>query len=445
MRVVRATVQPPLTSPRRWESGTRTSVKKTSLNEAPPVIWRSGRTSTPGACMSTTNPVRPLCLGASGSVRQMISPMSENCAPEVHTFWPVTIHSSPSRTARVWSPARSLPAPGSLNSWQADDVAAPHRPQVALLHLVGGVGQDRRRHHAEADAEGGHGRRVEAGLEPVVEPLVGRGAARRPPSDSGPVIQPKPASKRSWAHARAAASSARSSSGVRSGRTDTSSDPSPQACVDLDPGLGVGLQERQRLTLEVRFGDLCRHGATPSCSRCRAGHGAGHGRLSVPRGPKRPPNPPGRIARPGRCGRKEVMAYVLAVLAAFANATTTILQRMGVETAPAETTMRLSLLAYARAPDGVAGRASRVMIGGLHPAGLRPALRAAHHGPAHPDLGAALPGGHLVDLVPPAPDLAGVGGRVRGGRRAGPVPGRRRPRRRQRAPPTWGLGICRSP
>jgi drug/metabolite transporter (DMT)-like permease len=41
------------------------------------------------------------------------------------------------------------------------------------------------------------------------------------------------------------------------------------------------------------------------------------------------------------------MAYVLAVFGAFANAMTTILQRMGVETAPPETTMRLSLLAYA--------------------------------------------------------------------------------------------------
>ena len=41
------------------------------------------------------------------------------------------------------------------------------------------------------------------------------------------------------------------------------------------------------------------------------------------------------------------MAYVLAVLAAFANALTTILQRLGVETAPESTTMRLSLLAYA--------------------------------------------------------------------------------------------------
>jgi hypothetical protein len=84
--VVRATVQPWFTSPRRWSSGTRTSVKKTSLNEAPPVIWRSGRTSTPGACMSTTKPVRPLCLGWSASVRTMTSPMSLYCAPEVQTF-----------------------------------------------------------------------------------------------------------------------------------------------------------------------------------------------------------------------------------------------------------------------------------------------------------------------------------------------------------------------
>jgi drug/metabolite transporter (DMT)-like permease len=41
------------------------------------------------------------------------------------------------------------------------------------------------------------------------------------------------------------------------------------------------------------------------------------------------------------------MAYLLAVAAAFSNAITTILQRMGVETAPAETTLRFSLIAYA--------------------------------------------------------------------------------------------------
>ena len=41
------------------------------------------------------------------------------------------------------------------------------------------------------------------------------------------------------------------------------------------------------------------------------------------------------------------MAYVLAVMAALANALTSILQRMGVESAPESTTLRLSLIAYA--------------------------------------------------------------------------------------------------
>ncbi|MHB8439750.1 MAG: DMT family transporter [Acidimicrobiales bacterium] len=56
------------------------------------------------------------------------------------------------------------------------------------------------------------------------------------------------------------------------------------------------------------------------------------------------------------------MSYLLAVIAAFANAMTTILQRLGVETAPQETTMRLSLMVYAlRRRVWLAGFA--VMIG----------------------------------------------------------------------------------
>lgn len=43
----------------------------------------------------------------------------------------------------------------------------------------------------------------------------------------------------------------------------------------------------------------------------------------------------------------KTMAYLLAVLASLSNAMTTILQRMGVERAPADTTLRFSLLAYA--------------------------------------------------------------------------------------------------
>ena len=39
------------------------------------------------------------------------------CARVVHTFCPLSTHSSPSRSARVESPATSDPAPGSLNSW----------------------------------------------------------------------------------------------------------------------------------------------------------------------------------------------------------------------------------------------------------------------------------------------------------------------------------------
>ncbi len=41
------------------------------------------------------------------------------------------------------------------------------------------------------------------------------------------------------------------------------------------------------------------------------------------------------------------MVYVLAVAAALCNALTSVFQRMGVEDAPEETTMRLSLMAYA--------------------------------------------------------------------------------------------------
>ena len=59
----------------------------------------------------------PSCFGASGSVRAIRIPNFENCASEVQIFCPLTTHSSPSRTARVPSDARSDPDPGSLKSW----------------------------------------------------------------------------------------------------------------------------------------------------------------------------------------------------------------------------------------------------------------------------------------------------------------------------------------
>ena len=59
----------------------------------------------------------PRCFGTSGSVRASSIPKSAESAPEFHTFCPVTTHSSPSRSARVPTLARSDPDPGSLKSW----------------------------------------------------------------------------------------------------------------------------------------------------------------------------------------------------------------------------------------------------------------------------------------------------------------------------------------
>ena len=103
----------------------RTSSKNTSLNNAVPVISLIGRMSMPGVSIGQMKYEMPLCFGASGLVRAMRMPNFENCAPDVHTFWPFTTHSSPSRTARVVSDAKSLPAPGSLNSWH--QISSPAR------------------------------------------------------------------------------------------------------------------------------------------------------------------------------------------------------------------------------------------------------------------------------------------------------------------------------
>ena len=71
----------------------------------------------PGASIGQTKYEMPCCLATSGSVRAMRIPYRANWASEVQIFWPFTTHSSPSRTARVPRLARSLPEPGSLNSW----------------------------------------------------------------------------------------------------------------------------------------------------------------------------------------------------------------------------------------------------------------------------------------------------------------------------------------
>ena len=59
------------------------------------------------------NTVRPRCLGTSQFVRARHRAQSDHHAPVVHTFEPLRIHSSPSRTAVVSAPATSEPPLGS--------------------------------------------------------------------------------------------------------------------------------------------------------------------------------------------------------------------------------------------------------------------------------------------------------------------------------------------
>jgi hypothetical protein len=59
-----------------------------------------------------------LCRGTDESVRHSASPIWLCWASDVHTFWPLSTHSSPSRSARMATLARSEPAAGSLKSWQ---------------------------------------------------------------------------------------------------------------------------------------------------------------------------------------------------------------------------------------------------------------------------------------------------------------------------------------
>ena len=61
--------------------------------------------------------MRPLCLGASGSVRATSMHHLASCAKVVQTFCPVTTHSPFDFTAFVLSDARSEPDSGSEKPW----------------------------------------------------------------------------------------------------------------------------------------------------------------------------------------------------------------------------------------------------------------------------------------------------------------------------------------
>ncbi len=108
-----ATVQPSLTPPTTCAPCVRASVKNTSQNSRSPLIVAIRRISTPGWSRGQSRKLMPWWRGAVGSVRVSRKTQFASCASDVHTFWPLMIHSSPCCSARVDSDARSDPEPGS--------------------------------------------------------------------------------------------------------------------------------------------------------------------------------------------------------------------------------------------------------------------------------------------------------------------------------------------
>ncbi len=98
--------------------------------------------------------MRPLCLGASGSVRATSMHHLAWCANVVHTFCPVTTHSSPSRDgARLQR--RQVRARLRLGESLAPDlVGGQDRRQEALSLLLGPVRDHGRAAHREAEDVG---------------------------------------------------------------------------------------------------------------------------------------------------------------------------------------------------------------------------------------------------------------------------------------------------
>ena len=133
-----------------FDAGTRTSSKNTSLKWCRSAMFTSGRTVIPGVFMSIRKNEIPRCFGASGSVRAKQKIQSACCAPDVQIFCPFTMKSSPSRTARVCSDAKSEPEPGSLNPWHHEISALRIAGRKKPLLLRRPVHDDRRPHPVHA-------------------------------------------------------------------------------------------------------------------------------------------------------------------------------------------------------------------------------------------------------------------------------------------------------
>ena len=174
IRVVIATCHPSPSGPTRIESGMRASWKNTSLNSASPVSCTSGRTSTPGACMSTTKYVRPRCFGTSGlRAREQHPPPRQVRERRPHLL--AVHHPLVAVAHRARRQPGDVGARARLGEQLAPDlfVRGDAAQQLVLL-LLGPPLDERRAAHADADE-------VERARHLVVREHVvhGLGLARR--------------------------------------------------------------------------------------------------------------------------------------------------------------------------------------------------------------------------------------------------------------------------
>ncbi len=130
------TRQPSFIGPSNDDTGTRTSSKCISAKSASRFACTIGRRVIPGRSSGTSSAEMPRCDGASGSVRTSSMQWLAQSPIDVQTLVPLTTKSSPSSSARQRSPARSLPASGSLKPWHHTSSALRMRPRCACCSGV---------------------------------------------------------------------------------------------------------------------------------------------------------------------------------------------------------------------------------------------------------------------------------------------------------------------
>ena len=309
MSVVTATRHPSPSPPMRALSGMRTSVKKTSLNSASPVIWKSGRTSTPGRLHVDEEGRHPLVLGHVGvgarhdePERRDVRQRRPHLLPVEHPLVAVTL--GPGR-----QPGHVRAGARLAEQLAPDLLAREEGAQVALLLLGRPVGDDGGGAHAVADRVPHSGHRGAARMEARLGPLmVPRGQAE--PAAAGAGSAPRPGRGRTAP--RGTAVPACVAGGRSASRPSTSSStfalmPAPYSVLSCGHLLipdGSALRARTRPPARRAPGavrhDGLRHAARRQGARLRGVRGPR--RLPRPQLPRRPELPTRR--RAGTRGRR---------------------------------------------------------------------------------------------------------------------------------------------